>query len=175
MLLTRTLYPLLPRSSETLLLKSQHWFLQLGHLVFPWLSHPSSPFQSQIVQVFQNFSPWAPSCVWDLSPCLGKFEFVQELSIDHTPSFVFLTRLFVSIKLFPRLSMSLLILYFDIYLFTWLCHILVVACRDFSVACELLVAAWGIWFPDQGSNQDPLLWELRVLAAGPQEVRLLII
>ena len=31
-------------------------------------------------------------------------------------------------------------------------------------ACELLVMAYGIQFPDQGSNPDPLHWERRVLA-----------
>ena len=30
-----------------------------------------------------------------------------------------------------------------------------------------LVAACGIWFPDQGSNLGPLHWECRVLATGP--------
>ena len=34
-------------------------------------------------------------------------------------------------------------------------------------ACELLVAACGIKFPDQGWNLDPLHLECRVLAAGP--------
>ena len=36
-------------------------------------------------------------------------------------------------------------------------------------ACELLVTACGIWFPDQGANPGPLHWELRVLATGPLE------
>ncbi|XP_060145695.1 serine/threonine-protein kinase VRK3 isoform X5 [Globicephala melas] len=37
-----------------------------------------------------------------------------------------------------------------------------------SVArCELLVEAYGIQLPDQGSNQGPLHWEYRVLATGP--------
>ena len=31
---------------------------------------------------------------------------------------------------------------------------------------ELLVAACGIWFPDQGSNPGPLHWEHGVLASG---------
>ena len=35
------------------------------------------------------------------------------------------------------------------------------------VACERLVAACGIQFPDQGLNLGPLQWELRVLATGP--------
>ena len=33
--------------------------------------------------------------------------------------------------------------------------------------CELLVAACGIFFPDQGWNPGPLPWECRVLATGP--------
>ena len=36
-----------------------------------------------------------------------------------------------------------------------------------SAACELLVAACGIQFPDQGSNPGPLHWECGVLATGP--------
>ena len=40
--------------------------------------------------------------------------------------------------------------------------------RDFlAVACKLLLAACGIWFPDQGSNPGPLHWEHGVLATGP--------
>ena len=38
------------------------------------------------------------------------------------------------------------------YLFIWLCRVLV-------SPCELLDAACGIWFPDQGSDRGPLLWE----------------
>ena len=40
-----------------------------------------------------------------------------------------------------------------IYLFTWQLWVLVAAC--------------GIWFPDQGSNPGPLHWELGALAPGP--------
>ena len=32
---------------------------------------------------------------------------------------------------------------------------------------DLLVLAWGIWFPGQESNLGPQLWELEVLASGP--------
>ncbi|XDB51726.1 hypothetical protein ABFV05_005342 [Capra hircus] len=35
------------------------------------------------------------------------------------------------------------------------------------VACELLVVACGIWFPDQGLNLGPLNWECGVIATGP--------
>ena len=31
-----------------------------------------------------------------------------------------------------------------------------------TAACELLVAACGIYFPDQESNLGPLLWELNL-------------
>ena len=37
----------------------------------------------------------------------------------------------------------------------------------FSVACELLVAAYGIWFPDQRLNPGHLHWEHGVLATVP--------
>ena len=39
--------------------------------------------------------------------------------------------------------------------------------------CEILVAAWGIQFPDQGLNPGPLHWEHRVLATGPPEKSLI--
>ena len=32
------------------------------------------------------------------------------------------------------------------------------------MACEFLIAAYGIWFPDQESNSGPLPWKCRVLA-----------
>ena len=35
------------------------------------------------------------------------------------------------------------------------------------MACKLLVAGWGISFPEQGLNQGPLHWERRLLATGP--------
>ena len=35
------------------------------------------------------------------------------------------------------------------------------------VSFKLLVAACGIWFPDQGLNPGPLHWELGVLSTGP--------
>ena len=38
----------------------------------------------------------------------------------------------------------------------------------FISACELLVAACRIQFPDQGSNLSPLHWQHGVLATGPQ-------
>ena len=34
-------------------------------------------------------------------------------------------------------------------------------------AGEILIAACGIWFPDQGSHPCSLDWDLRVLATGP--------
>ena len=39
------------------------------------------------------------------------------------------------------------------YLFIWLCWVLVVVC--------------GIWFPDQESSPDPLHWERGISATGP--------
>jgi hypothetical protein len=38
---------------------------------------------------------------------------------------------------------------------------------NFVEACEPLVEACGIWFPDQKSNPGPLHWEHGVLAFGP--------
>lgn len=41
------------------------------------------------------------------------------------------------------------------------------ACRIFDIPCSmgnLLIAARGIWYPHQGSNLHPLLWELRSLS-----------
>ena len=34
---------------------------------------------------------------------------------------------------------------------------------------QVLITAYGILFPDQGSNLGPLHWELRVLTTGPAE------
>ena len=45
------------------------------------------------------------------------------------------------------------------HFFIWLCRIL-------AAACELLVEACGIQFPDQGLNPGPPHWEHRVLATG---------
>ena len=50
--------------------------------------------------------------------------------------------------------------FFNIYLFVWLCQLLV-------LAHEPLVAACGIYFPDKGLNPGPWHWELVVLATGP--------
>ena len=41
-------------------------------------------------------------------------------------------------------------------------------------ACQLLVAACGIQFPDQGTNPGPLHWESRVLATEPSQKSLSI-
>ena len=50
--------------------------------------------------------------------------------------------------------------------------IFIVSCRVLSVAaCKLLVAAYGIQFPDQGLNWGPLHWESGVLVTGaPLEI-----
>ena len=55
------------------------------------------------------------------------------------------------------------------YLFIWLHWVFVVACGILLIvaACELLVKACGIQFPDQGWNPSPLSWECGVLAIGP--------
>ena len=57
---------------------------------------------------------------------------------------------------------------FLIYLFgctgSWLQH-----AGSLVMVCQLLSAACGIQFPDQGLNLGPLHWELRVPATGPPE------
>ena len=65
----------------------------------------------------------------------------------------------------------------NIYLLIWLRQVLVVAHGIFNLHCgmwdlsvsagKLLVAACGIYFPDQGWNPGPLHWKCRVLATGP--------
>ena len=55
---------------------------------------------------------------------------------------------------------------FCIYLFVWLCHVLVASSGIFSCGMRDL-------FPDQGSNPDPLHQKCRVSAAGPPEKSLL--
>ena len=37
------------------------------------------------------------------------------------------------------------------------------------MACKLLVAAYGTWFPNQGLNLGPLHWERGALTTGPPE------
>ena len=59
------------------------------------------------------------------------------------------------------LCVILFIFYKKHYLFIWL-HL-------------VLVAAYGIQFPDQESNLGPLPWELRVLATGPPGKSLCVI
>ena len=55
-----------------------------------------------------------------------------------------------------------------LFLFIWLCWTLAMVHRIFSCSMWILpVGAWGIWFPDQGSNPDPLYLEHRILATGP--------
>ena len=39
--------------------------------------------------------------------------------------------------------------------------------KIFIWPCQILVAACGILFPDQGWNLGPLVWEYGVLATGP--------
>ena len=39
--------------------------------------------------------------------------------------------------------------------------------QNLVVAHELLAAVCGIYFPNQGWNPGPLLWECGVLATGP--------
>ena len=65
------------------------------------------------------------------------------------------------IWLVPRSFQGFIFLIYFL-LFIWLPQVLV-------VACKLLVATCGIYFPDQGSNQCLLHWESRILATGPPE------
>ena len=63
------------------------------------------------------------------------------------------------------------------YFCIWQNGALFVACKIFdlccsmqgllAVECDFLVAASGIWFPDQGWNLGLLLWGCGVLATGP--------
>ena len=41
--------------------------------------------------------------------------------------------------------------------------------RVFVAACELIVVACGIPFPDQGLNPGPLHWEHKIFTTGPPE------
>ena len=103
------------------------------------------------------------------------------LSPSFVPSFFPFSFFFFLIIIFFLLQ-YLLIFYFNIYLFIWLCHILVVAqgssvfvvargificsIRDLSVAAfkGLVAACRRIRFSDQGWNPGHLHWERRVLA-----------
>lgn len=55
--------------------------------------------------------------------------------------------------------LSLLALFFFVYLFIWLCQVLV-------MACKLLVETCGLQSPYQGWNSGPLHWEHGVSAIG---------
>ena len=44
----------------------------------------------------------------------------------------------------------------------------------FFLLCQVLIAACGIQFPDQGANLGPLHWELGVLVTGPPGKSLMI-
>ena len=44
---------------------------------------------------------------------------------------------------------------------------IVAACEFLVVRCKLFIVAWGIQFPNQESNPDPLYWEHGILATGP--------
>ena len=70
----------------------------------------------------------------------------------------------------PYLSISFFFYFFKyFYLFIWLCQVLAVACKILVPACELSVMAYGIYFPNQGSNSGPLHWEHRASATGQPE------
>ena len=80
----------------------------------------------------------------------------------------------------PHPCQHLLFSFFNIFLFIWLIRVLVAACGILNVRCiivackhlvisyELLIASFGIQFPDLGSNLGPLHWEPGVLATGPR-------
>ena len=48
------------------------------------------------------------------------------------------------------------------------------SCDMWGVFFVVVVAACGIWLPDQGLNSGPLLWELGVLTTGPPGNSLLL-
>ena len=55
----------------------------------------------------------------------------------------------------------------SLILFLCLGRILVAACKHLFVACKFLICSMWDLVPDQGSNTDPLHWELRILASRP--------
>ena len=97
-----------------------------------------------------------PSCPDPVRPCLfGSGGPPEGASQDWSRQ-----RSSVLFKLKKKKQTELLF-YLNIYLFLQLRWVL-------GIACELLVAACGIYFPDQGLNLGSLPWELRVLATAPQ-------
>ena len=102
----------------------------------------------------------------------GWFVFIVSKSLLQQSAFL----LIIFLNSFSLFITSLSFKKIFIYLFIWLHQVLLVACRIFScgmrdlflvVACELLVAACRIQFPDQGWNPGPLHWKRRVLTTGP--------
>ena len=71
---------------------------------------------------------------------------------------------------------TILTLFKKIFICLFGCGVLALACRIFFqlqqeeslvAACKLLVAAYGIQFPNQAVNPGPPHWEGRILATGP--------
>ena len=56
---------------------------------------------------------------------------------------------------------------FCVYLFVWLCQVLVAAHRIFSCSVQILSCSMWDQVPDQGLNSGPLYWKQEVCTTGP--------
>ena len=102
---------------------------------------------------------WKACCLVILTPYLRLLRINVVHHFSFLLTFIMPSKGMVTLSIVPLKKKNSLI---------WLCRVLIVACRIFLVVgCDLLVAACGTWFPDQGSNPGPLHWECGVLATGP--------
>ena len=86
----------------------------------------------------------------------------QNLQRDYRWTCLFLLAICYRTPLFKKI----VFLKYLLFLFVWLCPVLVAARGVFNLYCSspyLLVAACGIYFLNQESNPGPLHWERRVL------------
>ena len=116
-----------------------------------------------VVKLYANESFILVCCKYMIkTPRLrGFFSFENIINVDNVSKSVNVTVWsIVSIGVLWLLKLIWFYSLFFLNLFIWLHWVLV-------AACELLVAAYDIKFPDQGLNPGPMLWEHRVLATGP--------
>lgn len=141
----------------------KYWSGERVETKFRWiwkmwgLEHPEGiDFRGEKQYIVEDFSSREGSIgtkrTWPISKCCLRQHFDQKMRRKCTSSSCF----------------SFLSFFKFIYLFGCARPLLQHAESSiFFAGCELLAAAWGIWFPNQGLNPSLLHWELGVLATGP--------
>ena len=134
------------------------WYLSLLQStppagVWPW------SFCYYVLLLESESTPRSEIAGYTISVCLTLLETADWFWSDPTASSLW-ELLFISPSILAVIS----------NLFIHLYWVLVAACGIFDIPCSmgnLLIAACGIWYPHQGSNLRPLLWELEVSATRP--------